>query len=87
MLSLYVKALNKALHELKLQQRTITLFLLNWLERSPEYKSRDFYITGESYGRHFIPQLAELIFDRNKGTNVINLNGFIVIDGCVLNAF
>jgi len=53
------------------------VFLLNWLERFPAYKSREFYITGESYGGHYVPQLAEVIFDRNKD-NVINLKGFMV---------
>ncbi|KAL7585867.1 hypothetical protein Lser_V15G45801 [Lactuca serriola] len=52
-------------------------FLVNWLERFPEYKSRDFYITGESYAGHYIPQLAQLIVQNNKITNqtVINLKG------------
>lgn len=55
-------------------------FLLNWLKRFPEYKSRDFYITGESYAGHYIPQLAELILRSNKNTNhtVINLKGVAV---------
>ncbi|KAK7348022.1 hypothetical protein VNO80_22570 [Phaseolus coccineus] len=56
-------------------------FLVNWLERFPQFKSRDFFISGESYGGHYIPQLAELIFDRNKDSNkypFINLKGFIV---------
>ncbi|GJV28185.1 serine carboxypeptidase II-3-like protein, partial [Tanacetum coccineum] len=52
-------------------------FLVNWLERFPEYKTRDFYITGESYAGHYVPQLAQLILRNNKFTNqtVINLKG------------
>ncbi|KAL3507232.1 hypothetical protein ACH5RR_032614 [Cinchona calisaya] len=52
-------------------------FLVNWLERFPEFKTRDFYITGESYAGHYVPQLAQLILHNNKITNqtVINLKG------------
>ncbi|KAK2412190.1 serine carboxypeptidase [Trifolium repens] len=56
-------------------------FLVNWLQKFPQFKSRDFYIAGESYAGHYIPQLAEVIFDRNKDKNkysFINLKGFIV---------
>lgn len=55
-------------------------FLVNWLERFPEYKTRDFYITGESYAGHYVPQLADLILQNNKITNqtVINLKGIAV---------
>ena len=55
-------------------------FLLNWLERFPQYKSRSFYITGESYAGHYVPQLAALIQSENKKTNqtVINLSGIAV---------
>nr|XP_043625998.1 uncharacterized protein LOC122597474 [Erigeron canadensis] len=55
-------------------------FLVNWLERFPEYKTRDFYITGESYAGHYIPQLAELILRSNKNGNqtVINLKGVAI---------
>ncbi|XP_045810270.1 serine carboxypeptidase-like 26, partial [Trifolium pratense] len=56
-------------------------FLVNWLQRFPQFKSRDFFIAGESYAGHYIPQLAEFIFDRNQDTNkysFINLKGFIV---------
>ncbi|KAK1302776.1 Serine carboxypeptidase II-3 [Acorus calamus] len=52
-------------------------FLVNWLERFPEYKSRDFYITGESYAGHYVPQLAYTILQKNYITNqtIINLKG------------
>ncbi|KAL3515254.1 hypothetical protein ACH5RR_022156 [Cinchona calisaya] len=55
-------------------------FLVNWLERFPEYKTRDFLITGESYAGHYIPQLAQLILQNNKITNqtVINLKGIAI---------
>ena len=55
-------------------------FLLNWLERFPEYKTRDFYITGESYAGHYVPQLSQKILHNNKITNqtVINLKGIAV---------
>ncbi|KAL4588744.1 hypothetical protein LXL04_001639 [Taraxacum kok-saghyz] len=55
-------------------------FLINWLERFPEYKTRDFYLTGESYAGHYIPQLAELILKSNKNTNhtIINLKGIMI---------
>jgi serine carboxypeptidase-like clade 2 len=36
-------------------------FLLNWLERFPEYKGGDFFITDESYDGHYVPQLATVI--------------------------
>lgn len=29
-------------------------FIQNWLERFPQYKERDFYLTGESYAGMFI---------------------------------
>ncbi|KAI6675922.1 hypothetical protein NL676_036718 [Syzygium grande] len=62
------------------------VFLLNWLERFPEYKNRDFYIAGESYAGHFVPQLAHNILFNNKKANMtlINLKG-IIIGNAVLN--
>ncbi|KAI3522108.1 hypothetical protein L1887_11587 [Cichorium endivia] len=55
-------------------------FLINWLERFPEYKTRDFFITGESYAGHYVPQLASLILSQNKKTNqtIINLHGIAI---------
>ena len=56
------------------------VFLVNWLERFPEYKDRDFYISGESYAGHYVPQLAHTILYHNKKANktIINLKGIIV---------
>ena len=55
-------------------------FVINWLERFPEYKNRDFYISGESYAGHYVPQLAHTILQHNKKANktLINLKGIIV---------
>ncbi|PIA46393.1 hypothetical protein AQUCO_01500135v1 [Aquilegia coerulea] len=63
-------------------------FLVNWLERFPQYKTRDFYITGESYSGHYVPQLAYKILMNNKNTNqtVINLKS-IAIGNAVINDY
>lgn len=59
------------------------IFLLNWLERFPQYRNREFYISGESYGGHYVPQLAQVIYERSKGlaNPVINLKGYMVGNG------
>ncbi|KAH9790465.1 Carboxypeptidase [Citrus sinensis] len=61
-------------------------FLVNWLERFPQYKNRDFFITGESYAGHYVPQLADTIVSHNKVANqtIINLKGVAIGNG-VLN--
>ncbi|XP_030950498.1 serine carboxypeptidase II-3-like [Quercus lobata] len=48
-------------------------FLVNWLERFPQYKTRDFFITGESYAGHYVPQLAHTILLKK-----INLKGIAI---------
>ncbi|CAH8388440.1 unnamed protein product [Eruca vesicaria subsp. sativa] len=53
------------------------MFLLNWLERFPEYKTKEFYIAGQSYAGHYGPQLAQIILQRNKQT-FINLRGLLL---------
>ncbi|KAJ9189306.1 hypothetical protein P3X46_000616 [Hevea brasiliensis] len=55
-------------------------FLVNWLERFPHFKTRDFFLTGESYAGHYVPQLAYTILQNNKKTNqtIINLKGIAI---------
>ncbi|XP_038896880.1 serine carboxypeptidase-like 34 [Benincasa hispida] len=56
-------------------------FLINWFGRFPQFKSHEFYIAGESYAGHYVPQLSELIFDENKKISKkkrINFKGFMI---------
>lgn len=55
--------------------RDSLVFLQRWFDKFPEYKSRDFLITGESYGGHYVPQLANLIIQSKVK---INLKGIAI---------
>ncbi|KAL2897770.1 Serine carboxypeptidase-like 34 [Bienertia sinuspersici] len=65
----------------KITAKDSYVFLKNWFKRFPQFKSHDFYIAGESYAGHYVPQLAEQIFDGNKNASkedFINLKGFLI---------
>lgn len=54
-------------------------FLLRWLERFPRFAGRPFWLAGESYAGHYVPNLAMQIVNGNKeGKATINLQGFLV---------
>ncbi|XP_010493441.1 PREDICTED: serine carboxypeptidase-like 34 [Camelina sativa] len=56
-------------------------FLVNWFKRFPQYKSHEFFIAGESYAGHYVPQLSELIYNQNKiasKKDFINLKGLMI---------
>ncbi|XP_047311374.1 serine carboxypeptidase II-2 [Impatiens glandulifera] len=55
-------------------------FFVKWMERFPQYKGREFYIMGESYAGHYVPQLSQAIVNHNSATgeNIINLKGYMV---------
>ncbi|XP_022158143.1 serine carboxypeptidase II-2 isoform X2 [Momordica charantia] len=55
-------------------------FLLKWFERFPQFKGREFYITGESYAGHYVPQLSQAIVRNNLlfKEKSINLKGYMV---------
>ncbi|KAF5196031.1 Serine carboxypeptidase-like [Thalictrum thalictroides] len=54
-------------------------FLQKWFAKFPSYINRTFYIAGESYAGKYVPELAEVIYDRNKENSLfINLKGFML---------
>eukprot|EP00252_Welwitschia_mirabilis_P007123 TRINITY_DN1821_c0_g3_i1.p1 TRINITY_DN1821_c0_g3~~TRINITY_DN1821_c0_g3_i1.p1 ORF type:complete len:465 (-),score=59.55 TRINITY_DN1821_c0_g3_i1:136-1530(-) len=55
-------------------------FLVNWFKRFPQYKQREFYIAGESYAGHYVPQVAQVIYRRNAWLSnpTINLKGYMI---------
>ncbi|TKY67751.1 Serine carboxypeptidase 35 [Spatholobus suberectus] len=74
---------SKDLHELGDRVTAIDnyAFLIGWFKRFPSFRSHDFYIAGESYAGHYVPQLADLIYEGNRDTkkgSYINLKGFMV---------
>jgi serine carboxypeptidase-like clade II len=52
-------------------------FLVNWFKRFPQFKGHDFYIAGESYAGHYVPQLAEKILEDPENDR-INLKGIMI---------
>jgi carboxypeptidase C (cathepsin A) len=58
--------------------------LLNFFQKFPSMKGKDFYISGESYGGIFVPMLAYNIIQYNKNlpeSKKINLKGVIIGNG------
>ncbi|PAV56763.1 hypothetical protein WR25_05023 [Diploscapter pachys] len=55
--------------------------LLDWYNKFPEYKGRDFYFSGESYGGIYLPTLGVLL-SKDK-TNFPNFKGVAVGNGII----
>ncbi|GAB9473948.1 Telomerase catalytic subunit/reverse transcriptase tert [Globisporangium polare] len=60
-------------------------FLQEFLKKHPELASRDFFVTGESYGGHYVPAAASYIIKQNvhrpADTAHINLAGIAIGNG------
>lgn len=58
-------------------------FLLTFLDAHPEFKGKDFYVTGESYAGHYVPAVSYTIHKYNKAANStdINLKGLAIGNG------
>ncbi|XP_062162831.1 serine carboxypeptidase-like 31 [Alnus glutinosa] len=55
------------------------IFLHKWFLKFPSYRTRTFFIAGESYAGKYVPELAELIHDKNEDPSLhINLQGVLL---------
>ncbi|RHZ28783.1 hypothetical protein DYB31_015505 [Aphanomyces astaci] len=63
--------------------RNIYGFLQGFLKKNPKFKSHPFFITGESYGGHYVPSAAHYILNQSpdKADGRINLKGISVGNG------
>ncbi|KAF7816750.1 Serine carboxypeptidase-like 42 [Senna tora] len=50
------------------------LFMLKWYEKFPTFRSRELFLTGESYAGHYIPQLANVLLDHNAASHGFKFN-------------
>jgi len=59
-------------------------FLQGFFKAFPQYQGLDFYVTGESYAGHYVPAVANRIFNANlkkEGPYAIPLQGFAIGNG------
>ncbi|XAR62438.1 Carboxypeptidase D [Bertholletia excelsa] len=54
--------------------RDMHIFMMKWYEKFPSFKSRDLFLTGESYAGHYIPQLAVVLLDHNTHSSELKFN-------------
>lgn len=64
------------------------VFLIKWMARFPQYRHTDFYITGESYAGHYVPQLAQQILEYNSNSSnpIIKIKG-IMVGNAVIDSY
>ncbi|KAL8132890.1 hypothetical protein AgCh_008388 [Apium graveolens] len=52
----------------------MNIFMMKWLDKFPAFKSRDLFLTGESYAGHYIPQLAIALLDHKEHSKDYKFN-------------
>ncbi|KFK24266.1 hypothetical protein AALP_AAs40498U001000 [Arabis alpina] len=45
--------------------KDMLVFMLRWFKKFPEFKTRQLFLSGESYAGHYVPQLADIILQYN----------------------
>ncbi|KAM3403106.1 hypothetical protein ACQJBY_006704 [Aegilops geniculata] len=69
------------IHQHVFRNRSTRRQFHGWFQRFPQHKMKEFYIAGESYAGHYIPQLANLMVEENKkasSENYINFKGILI---------
>jgi carboxypeptidase C (cathepsin A) len=66
-------------------------FLQGFLKQFPQFEGREFYITGESYGGHYVPGASHYVWQQTKqqlanpgafpNTSIINIKGIAIGNG------
>lgn len=56
-------------------------FFVNFLDKYPQFKGRDLFLTGESYAGHYIPVIASYML--NQSNNDIKIKGIAMGNGWV----
>ena len=54
------------------------LFLTGFISEYPEFYDRPLYISGESFGGHYIPSMTEYIATHGSGDDGINLKAALI---------
>lgn len=57
-------------------------FIKQFFKTFPQFRKNVFHITGESYGGHYVPQLAEKIFDGDDADLRNQMRGWMVGNPC-----
>ncbi|XP_004513403.1 serine carboxypeptidase-like 45 [Cicer arietinum] len=66
-------SVNESFYDLvndEMTARDNLIFLQHWFTKFSEYKNNDFFLTGESYAGHYVPQLAQLIIQTKTKFNL-----------------